>query len=55
MSADGNTFHDRTELHDGALIKVMMETTNKQGVHKKMKVLGKPNCTLLLTHSARDY
>ena len=53
MSADRSTFHDRSP--DGALIKVMMETTNKQGVHKKMKVLGKPNCTLLLTHSARDY
>ena len=55
MSADRNTFHDRTELPDGALIKEMMVTTGKQGVHKKLNGLGKPNCTLLLTHSARDY
>ena len=54
MSADRNTFLAGAELPDGALIKSMMVPTGKQGVHEKLKGLGKPICTPSIMHSVHD-
>ena len=55
MAADArNTFLSGTELPDGALMKNLMVPHGKQGVHEKLKELGKHSSSVQLVHSSSD-
>ena len=54
MSADKDAFLAGAELPDAALVKSMMVNTGKQGVHDKLKGLGKSHHAPTPSHAGHD-
>ena len=50
MEAKRDEFLGGNELPEGALLKTLMVPSGRQGVHDKLKELGKQKCTILPPH-----